>query len=122
MGESQNKFKSFLNNVWQTLKLTGKWAYQLRSLVMSIPVFVCAVVLAIRNARLLPDMVGINILASGGYQWTVSRTAAVLYPLGTTVICLVMAFCSKKPLFPWLISLLSLVLPIVLWVVNSFAA
>ena len=61
--EATQKVISFLKKVGFVLKLTFRWCYKLRSLVMSIPVFVCAGALAIRNARLLPDMVGVNILA-----------------------------------------------------------
>lgn len=116
-----NKVRSFLKNVGFVLGLTAKWAYKLRSLVLSIPVFVCAGALAIRNARLLPDMVGINILASGEYQWLISRGAAVLIPFVVTTVCLLLMLCSKKILYPWLISLFSLALPLVIWLTNSLS-
>ena len=38
----------------------------------------------------------------------------------TTVICLLLMACSKKILYPWLISVLSLALPILLWIINMF--
>lgn len=111
----------FFRKVGFVLKLTFKWAYKLRSLVMSIPVFVCAGALAIRNARLLPDMVGVNILANGEYQWFISRGAAVLIPFAVTTVCLLLMLISKKTLYPWLISLFSLVLPLVVWLTNSLS-
>lgn len=119
--DGTQKVIGFLRKVGFVLKLTAKWAYKLRSLVLSIPVFVCAGALAIRNARLLPDLVGINILASGEYQWFISRGAAVLIPFGVTAVCLVLMLCSKKILYPWLISLFSLVLPLVVWLTNSLS-
>ena len=103
------------------LKLTAKWAYKLRSLVLSIPVFVCAGALAIRNARQLPELVGVNMLANGEYQWFISRGAAVLIPFAVTAACLLLMLCSKRILYPWLISLFSLVLPLVVWLTNSLA-
>ncbi len=103
------------------LGLTTKYAYKVRSLMLAIPVFVCAGALAIRNARLLPEYVGINILASGEYQWLVTRGAAVLTPLGLTVLCLLLMLCSKKVLYPWLISVFSLALPLVIWFTNTFS-
>ena len=113
------KVATFLKNVGFVLGLTGKWAYKLRSLVLSIPVFVCAGALAIRNASQLPEWVGINLLANGEYQWMVSRGVAVLAPLAVTVVCLLLMLCSKKALYPWLISVFSLVLPLVIWLTNA---
>jgi len=55
------KIKAFFAKVWFVLKLTVKWGYQLRSFVLSIPVFVCAAALAIRNAQLLPEALNISI-------------------------------------------------------------
>lgn len=119
--DSTQKVLAFLNKVGFVLKLTAKWAYKLRSLVLSIPVFVCAGVLAIRNARQLPEMVGVNMLANGEYQWYISRGAAVMIPFAVTTVCLLLMYCSKKILYPWLISLFSLALPLVVWLTNSFA-
>ena len=119
--EATQKVIAFFQKVGFVLKLTLKWAYKLRSWVMSIPVFVCAGALAIRNARLLPDMVGVNILANGEYQWFISRGAAVLIPFAVTTVCLLLMLISKKTLYPWLISLFSLVLPLVVWLTNSLS-
>ncbi len=119
--EATQKVIAFFKKVGFVLTLTAKWAYKLRSLVMSIPVFVCAGALAIRNARQLPDLVGVNMLASGEYQWFISRSAAVLIPFAVTVVCLLLMLISKKTLYPWLISLFSLVLPMVVWLTNSLS-
>lgn len=116
------KVLAFFKKTGIVLTMTAKWSYQLRSLVLSIPVFVCACALAIRNAALLPEFVGIHMLASGHYQWVISRTTAVLLPLAITGICLVLMACSKKVLYPWLVSVFSLALPLVLWLTNLFPA
>ena len=111
-----------LKKIWFVLKLTAKWCYQLRSLLLSIPVLVCAAVLAIRNSKLLPEAVGLGLKASGEYMILLSRSAAVLLPLVITCLCVVMIFCSKKVLHPWLVSLFSLALPLVIWFSNTFPA
>lgn len=116
------KTKEVLKKIGFVLKLTAKWCYQLRSLLLSIPVLVCAAVLAIRNSRLLPETVGLGLKGSGEYMILLSRSAAVLLPLVITCLCVVMVFCSKKVLHPWLVSLLSLVLPLVIWFSNTFPA
>lgn len=119
----------FVRKVWpwmkkagEVLALTGRWAYKLRSILLAIPVAVTAGALAIRNLQQLPAEVGINILASGEYQWMVSRSTAAFVPLGVTAVCLALMFCSKKVLYPWLISLFSLALPLVIWLSNALPA
>ena len=119
--EGTQKVIAFFKKVGFVLALTAKWAYKLRSLVLSIPVFVCAGALAIRNARLLPEMVGVNILANGDYQWFISRGIAVWVPFVVTAVCLLLMLCSKKILYPWLISRFSLALPLVVWLTNSLS-
>ena len=100
----------------------GKWVYKLRSVLLAIPVGIGAFVLARRNMELLPEVVGINLLANGEYQWTVSRSVAVMGPLAVTAVCLLLMFCSRRVLYPWLISLFTLVLPLLVWVTNVFPA
>lgn len=113
------KVKAFFARVLFVLKLTVKWAYQLRSLVLSIPVFVCAAALAIRNAQLLPaELTSVSI---GDSQYVITRGVGVLVPLALTGICIVLMLCSKKMLYPWLVSVLSLVLPWVIWLASVFS-
>lgn len=111
---------------WQKAKavLKGiyKWAYHLRGVLLAIPVGVIAAILAVRNMRLLPEVVGINLLANGEYQWMVSRNVAVMGPLAVTAVSLLLMFCSRRTLYPWLISLFTLVLPILVWLTNVFPA
>lgn len=96
--------------------------YKLRSILLSIPVVLAAVMLAIRNMRVLPETVGINLLASGDYQWMVDRNIAVLGPLAITALCLLMVFCSRRVVYPWLISIFSLAIPFLIWITNVFPA
>lgn len=103
-----------------TLKSVWGWIYRLRSVILAIPVAIGAIVLAIYNQANLPETVGINIQATGEYAETVTRSVAVFGPLAVTAICLLMVFCSKKVLYPWLISLFSLVLPLLILITNIF--
>ena len=111
-----------LKSIGQVLTLTTKWAYKLRSVLLAIPVAVLAVALALRNMQQLPTRVGINILATGEFQWMISREMAAIAPLAVTGVCILLMFCSKKVLYPWLISLFTLVLPLVIWLTNVFPA
>ena len=110
---SENE-KSFGN----VIKEIGRWIYKLRSVFLAIPVAVAAIVLAIRNTAQLPEEVGIHLLSSGEFEMMISRNVAVLVPLVVTVFCLLLMFCSRKVLYPWLISVFSLVLPLVLLLTN----
>ena len=120
--ESTQKVLNWFKNVGYVLKLTSKWAYQLRSVLLSIPVFVCALALAVRNAQQLPEMVSIPAFLSGQEPWMLNRGAAVLIPVLITVFSLLMMLCSKKVLYPWLISVFSLVLPLAIWLSSVFPA
>lgn len=104
----------------EKLKTLWKWAYRLRSVVLAIPVAVGAVFLALFNQAKLPSEVGIILQANGEYAHMVGKGVAVLGPLALTAVCLLMVFCSRKVLYPWLISVFSLVLPLVLLLTNSF--
>jgi hypothetical protein len=100
--------------------MTARWAYKLRSILLSIPVAVAAIALAVRNLQRLPSEVGINLLSNGQYQWVISRSRAAWGPVVITGVCLLMMLLSKKVLYPWLISVFSLALPLVLWFTNVF--
>ena len=115
--EKQEKKQDKKKINWKSLM---KWAYKLRSVVLAIPIAVGAVILAVFNNRNLPDAVGINIQASGEYAETISKSVAVFGPLALTAVCLLMVFCSRRVLYPWLISLFSLVLPLLIYITNFF--
>lgn len=104
----------------ERLKSFWKWAYRLRSVILAIPVAFGAVVLAIVNQATLPAQVGINLQANGEYAQMVGKAVAVFGPLAVTAVCLLMMFCSRKVLYPWLISLFSLALPLVILLTNAF--
>ena len=104
----------------ETLRTIWKWAYRLRSVVLAIPVAAAAVILAIYNLATLPDMVGFNLQANGEYAQMISKGLVVMGPLALTAVCLLLTFCSKKVLYPWLISVFSLALPLLFMLTNIF--
>ena len=113
----ETKSGQTLKDVGTVLRLTFKWAYKLRSLVLSIPVAVIALALAVRNLAQLPAQVSFRLLQ---YQFVISKGIAVSLPLAITAVCLCMMLLSKKMLYPWLISVFSLVLPVALWFTYLF--
>lgn len=103
---------------WSVVKEIGRWIYKLRSVLLALPVLGAAIYLAVQNNTRLPEEVGLNLLATGEFEMMVSRNVAVIAPLVVTGFCLLMMFCSRKVLYPWLISIFTLVLPFVLWLTN----
>lgn len=109
-----------MSRIGRVLKETGRWIYKLRSIFLAIPVVVAALSFAIHNQMNLPEYVGINLQAGGEYAQMISRSTAVMAPLGITAVCLVLMFCSRRVLYPWLISVFSLVLPWLIYISNIF--
>lgn len=107
-------------------KQIWQWMYKLRSVFLSIPVAAAALILALVNTIRLPDAVtfssaALNDVGNLVFQnITVSKFLAAWAPFGITLVCLVMVFLSKKVTYPWLISLFSLVVPVLLLLINTF--
>ena len=99
-----------------------KWMFRLRKIVMAAPVAWFAVQFALDNAQRLPEMVGFNLQSNGQYAMLISRNYAVWGTVGVTAFCLLLMFCSRKTVFPWVVSIFTLVLPYLIWIVNLFPA
>ena len=111
-----------LKKIGKVLAAIGKWIYRLRGFFMAIPVALAALFLASRNMARLPEEVGINLLANGQYEYLISRGLAVMVPLLVTGVCLLMMWLSRRTIYPWIISIFSLVLPWLIWITNVFPA
>lgn len=111
-----------LHNTGKVMGMVCTWIYKLRSVLLAIPVAAMAIGLALDNMKRLPETVGINLLASGEYAMYVTRSVAVMGPLAVTAVCLLLMFCSRRVLYPWLISLFTLVLPWLIYITNIFPA
>ena len=96
------------------------WVFRLRKFFMAIPVVYLAIRIAIANMNRLPEYVGMNLQSSGEFAMTVTRNYAVFGPLGVTAFCLLLMFCSRKTLFPWVISIFTLVLPYLIYLTNLY--
>ena len=121
-GPAIDKTKTVFKNIWTVLKRTGQWIYRLRSIFLAVPVILFALRLAVYNMQNLPEQVGINILTTGEYAQMIDRNIAVMGPLAVTALCILMMFLSRRIVYPWLISLFSLALPILIYITNVFPA
>ena len=104
------------------MKKNWRLGFELRKVILSIPVVVLMIGLADQCRKRLPEMVGINLLENGGFEQMMARETAISITMAITVACLVVMFFSRKTVYPWLISLMSLLLPLLLIVTNTFPA
>ena len=109
--------RSFLD----VFRSINRWIYNLRSVILAIPVAAVALILALYSQKTLPAEVGILLQTDGSYAFMVARPVAILFPVAVTAVCLLLTLCSKKALYPWLISVLSLALPFLILLTNFFA-
>lgn len=116
------KVSPVLKKTGAVLSRVGLWIYRLRQVFLAIPVVWGALKLAARNMERLPEQVGLNLLPSGAFSQLVSRDYAVYGPLAVTALCLLLMFFSRKPLYPWLVSVFSLVLPLLIYLTNCYPA
>lgn len=120
----ENGFKEKAGKVYrktsQIIDGICKWVYRLRKVIMAAPVAYYALKLAGENADRLPKTVGLDLQASGEFAHTVSRTVAVQGPLLITAAALGLMFISKKAVFPWVVSILTLALPYLIYFTNYY--
>ena len=106
----------------EVITVLGRVIFRLRKVFMSIPVIYYALKLAAYNSEHLPEMVGINLQSTGEYAQMIARESAVTGPLMVTAAALFLMFISRKSVYPWLISIFTLVLPLLLLFTNNYPA
>ena len=122
------KFKDIWGKVYQIYKkveevisIIYRCIFKLRKIFMAAPVVYLAIRIAIENMQRLPEAVGINMQSNGEFALMVTRNYAVYGPLGITAFCLILMFFSRKTVYPWVISIFSLVLPYLLYFTNLYS-
>lgn len=108
--------------VWEVIRIICLALYRLRSLFLAIPVIFAALRIAAYNSEHLPLLVGLDLQSNGEFSRVISRQTAVTMPLVFTGACLVLMIFSRKTLYPWLISVFSLVIPLLLLITNVYPA
>ena len=98
------------------------WVYifHFRKVLLALPVVFASIYLARLNWTYLPDQVGLSLMSNGQFAQLVDKSAAVYGPMGITAVCLALMVCSRRALYPWLISVFTLVLPILVLITNIF--
>ncbi len=100
------------------LRVVGSYLMRMRKILLSVPVVVLSIWLAQENWKRLPERVGVGLVDPGEFTRLVSKGTAVFGPLAVTAVCLLLMYCSRKTLYPWLISVFSLLLPVLLYITN----
>ncbi len=117
----RTKSAQFFKKVGRVIRIVWAYLYRMRTVLMAVPVGVAAVVLGIINLGRLPDSTGIWLLASGEFFMLVPKGVAVLAPIAVTALSILLVLCSKKALYPWLISIFTLVLPLLIYFTNDIS-
>ena len=121
------KFKEIWGKVYQiyqkveeVISVIYRCIFKLRKVFLAIPVVILAIRIASANMERLPEAVGINMQSNGEFALMVTRNYAVYGPLGITAFCLLLMFFSRKAIYPWVISIFTLVLPYLLYLTNLY--
>ena len=121
-GAAWQKTKAVFQKIGRVFNVIGKVLYHMRKLFLAAPVVWLALRLYGRAMEELPMTVGILLQESGDYAHYLPRDTAAMGCMAVTAACLLMMFLSRRTLYPWLISLFSLVLPFLLILTNMFPA
>ena len=114
-GVGYEKVKRFGKKAWP-------WVWQARKLLLAVPVVYLMLYFARLNWNVLPEQVGLNLQTTGEYAQYITKELAVYGPMGVTGGCLAMMFLSRKTVYPWMICMFSMLLPLLLLITNIFPA
>ena len=113
-------WKSVMVNIINICEEVGVYMFHFRKLLLALPVVFASIYLARVNWTQLPDQVGLSLMANGQFARLVEKEVAVYGPMGVTAVCLLLMVCSRRALYPWLISVFTLVLPVLILITNIF--
>lgn len=115
--EKVDKVYRKARGIWTVAK---PWVWRFRKVLFAIPVVYLAFYFARLNWNVLPEQVGLNLQSTGEYAKYISKEMAVYGPLGVTGGCLTMMFLSRKTVYPWMICMVSMMLPLLILITNIF--
>lgn len=120
--EIWGKISFVFRKIEEVIGVICRCIFKLRKIFMAIPVVYLALKIASANMERLPEAVGLNLQSTGEFALMVTREYAVYGPLGITAFCLLLMFFSRKTVFPWVISIFTLVLPYLIYFTNLYPA
>lgn len=108
-----------LRSIGFVFQTVCSFLFRFRKIFLAIPVMGVSIWLAVKNMARLPEMVGLILAADGTFSTLITRSQAVYGPLLLTGACLICMFASRKAFYPWLISVLTLLMPVGLYALNQ---
>ena len=121
--EQEQQLGPFMRVIRKIQKVIGiivKIIYHLRKVILAAPVVYYALKLAAYNTMHLPDQVGLLLQSDGTFAMEFAKSMAVMGPMAITGGCLAMMFLARKALYPWAVSVFSLILPVLLLISNLY--
>lgn len=121
--------KTVFGKIGAFIHAVGVFLFCLRKPVMTIPVVYAALKIARVGLEYLPDRVRLELLPSeifvnlsqdGAYILEMAKEQFLYGSLALTGICLVLMWCSRKTVYPWIISIFTLILPLVVLISNIY--
>ena len=108
------RMRKAMEPVDNVLKTIGKVFYHLRKIIMSVPVVLIGMKVFAYTKENLPQNVGILLQENGTYKYMLDKGTTLEVCLALTGSCLLLMFLSRKIVYPWVITLFSMVLPLFL--------
>ena len=111
--------------------LLWKYIFMFRGILISAPVIVLGALMIVWARDHLPEMVEITHLVLdpeaenaifGNFVMVtefISRDLAIGVPMALSGVCLVCTILSKRTLYPWLMALLTMTMPVVIYLLNT---
>ena len=115
--EKADKGYQKAKKIWEKAK---PWLWQSRKILLAIPVLWLMLYFARLNWNVLPEQVGLNLQTTGEYAHYITKQMAVYGPMGGTAGGLAMMFLSRKTVYPWMICMFSMLLPLLILITNIF--
>ncbi len=119
--EKTKPVREVLGKVGRYIKKFFSFIYKFRAIVLVVITLIAAIIMASYCNAHLPESVGIDLQSDGTFSKYITRGQAVSGSLILTALSLVFVLISKKTLYPWLISLFTFAVPILILVTNYLA-
>ena len=120
VGPILQKIAHYTSKTGDILLQIASTVLKFRKIILAVPVVWAAVQLAFQNMSQLPESVGLDLQIDGTYSMYITRELAAWGPVVITIFCLLLMLCSRRILTPWVVSVLTLLIPIFLWITNVF--
>lgn len=116
------KIKAVTDVIEMVVGKIGNAIIYMRKVLLTIPVVLLAMRVFVYAREELPQEVGLILQESGDFKYMLDRDAAMIVCAAITGACLILMYLSRRTIYPWIISIFTLVLPLFLIVSNMFPA